>query len=358
MKPNATSLASLDRALPQVERMGNRLRRCAAMASTARHPWTAGRANTQDPQESRQPRVEMVPAAAVASDALLATVFTPFGIARLAIAPLQWPALASAATLADAGRRHAVATLLLESRLGPLAALVSGVELQAAGAIGDVSRAGVALHVAATRFDVLAVDDRLLTAIESHVAGLNPVLSDTALDRRLPSRIVLASRSISVRRLSELRVGDVIVLPSPGSSESAFDAWLSWGEGGPRDLRTHVLLCGATMSLTTPPAFAHAAESDAGIDAFPSTAGALLARLELPVCIELAGPVLRLADIADLKSGDVLELPIPIEQAQVRITVARQGVGLGELVVIGGRLGVRILRMDVAQTSQASGGTP
>lgn len=339
MKPNVHSATSLSRVLPQVDRMANRLRRCAAMARTAGHPWTLPAA------KERGPGLEWLPTATVAADALVATVHTPYGSARLAIAPLQWPALASAATLADAGQRRAVAILLAASRLGPLAALVSDIEL-GSGSMADVSSAGLALQVAAVRLDVLAVDDRLLAAIEAHVAELSPRLSIAARSRRLSSRILLASRGLPLGRLRTLRVGDVLVLPSGKPAEDGVDAWLSWGDGRAAQLRARVLLSDANMSLKNPPAVVGADENpeDGGVSV--PTAGDLLSRLELAVGIELSGPTLRLADIADLKAGDVLELPVPVEQAQVRITVARQGWGLGELVAIGGRLGVRILRMD------------
>lgn len=339
MKSNANHVSLLGHALPQVDRMVNRLRRCASMARTAGHPWCSLHAERQGPV------VETVAAEPVARDALVATVRTAFGTARLAMNPLHWPALASAATLKDDGRRHALITMLVEARLGPLAALVSGFELQA-GMAGCVVFAGLALHVEAVRCDILAVDDRLLAAIEAYVAALRPSLSTAALQRRLPSRILLGSRTLPVSRLRNLQAGDVLLLGLHNPPMSSFSGWLSWGERGPGELSAPVLLSGLTMSLNSPPAPGGITGADAGSDVIASTGAALLAQLDLPIGIELSGPLLRLADIADLKAGDVLELPIPIEQAHVRLTVARQALGLGELVAIGGRLGVRILRLD------------
>ena len=339
MKSNATPSTSLGRALPQVDRMANRLRRCAAMARTAGHPWCATHADRQGPG------VETAAAARVVRNPLLATVRTPFGSVRLAIDASQWPALASAARLPDDGRRHAVLTLLIEARLGTLAGLVTDFDLQV-GSAGDIGFAGVTLQIEAVRCDVVSVDDRLLDALEAYVAELSPSLPAAMFHRSLPSRILLAARSLPAGRLRDLQVGDVLLLAAPNLLASGFEAWLSWGEGGPSELRTRVLLSGATMNLTSAPAVSGMPEDDVAGEVFLPGGRALLARLELPIGIELAGPLLRLADISGLKAGDVLELPVPIEQAQVRITVARQALGLGELVAIGGRLGVRILRMD------------
>ncbi|MCZ2498201.1 hypothetical protein GN316_15655 [Xylophilus sp. Kf1] len=340
MKPNSTSAASLCSVLPQVDRSACRLRRCVAAAVVTGHPWSLHRAHRPDPCVE----VEAV-AQVVTQGALQATVRTPFGAARLAIATAQWPALAGAATLDDDVRRNAVAGWLVRARMGSLAALVSAIELDA-GPPRDVPATGVFLHSDSVRIDVLTADDGLLQAIEAALAQRVPALADAALQRRLPSRFLLASRAVSVGRLRALRVGDVVLLPSVASTESGLNARWSWGDGGPAELCAHVFLRGSSMSLKLLPALADTAEYETISDGSPPTTVELLARLELPIAVELAGPLLRLADIARLTAGDVLEMPVPIDQAQVRLTVARQALGWGELVAIGGRLGVRILRID------------
>jgi len=338
MKPIPVSLA---RALPKADGAAARLRRCAAalrglgrgrpVCGTAFHIETGAEAQTT-------------------ADHLQLTVRSAFGSLEIAMSCLQWPAMDCAATLADRRSRDAVATLLLREGLGPLGHLLLSVELLPAPA--PVTRtSGVVCVYRAARLEVLRADTSLLGAIGGTVADADRTVGmpyQTTL--RLPSRLWIGRRLLSRTLLQGLRALDVVLLPA--NAGGAARSTLTWGDGTRRLLRAGVLLQASTMTLIEAPHLSSDADisaesQDAPAPGATATARAL-ARLELPVDFELDGPQLSLADIATLDAGDVLELPSSIDHAQVRITVARQRVGLGELVAVGGRLGVRILAMDIA----------
>ena len=337
MKPKTIPLARL---LPQVDRWAVRLLRCAGAArrrGTVALGWP----------EFRVGRMSPVP---VGANALTARITTRSGSALLAIESRDWPALASAATLVDVARRNAVAQVLFGERLGGFAWHVGQIHLEAGSGAGRTG-GGLAMTLASMPLEVLAVDDSLLDAIESWTGFTGAEQTGSFLSAagamRLPSRIVLASRLLPHARLQCLRIGDALLLPTGSFSPPTLAASLKWGDDPFRPgqgLQASVLLAQATMTLTTPPAF----ETDDLAHA-PSEhrhGEAALDRLAFPVTFELVGPLMRLAEISRLAAGDVLELGVPVEHAEVQIRVAGQAWGLGELVAVGGRLGVRILRMD------------
>lgn len=338
-----TPLSRLISALPQADGMAARLRRCAA--GVRRRDW-AGAGVRPDCS------IEISSQSCVPADALLAVVSTAAGDVSLAILPQRWPALASAATLTDQRQRRAVAGLLLARYIGCLAEKVLTVELHGSVPAGRRTT-GVVVHCGGARLDVLEVDAAFLSALEADPAALPLDWPHSAGGLRLPSRIVLGRRRIAPATLRGLRPFDVVLLPPQPFTQHAdialaiqpVSALLCWGDDDACGLQTRVLIQSSTMTLTDVPA---AAAGDAHAGKQPSAAARALARLELPVQFELAGPSLGLADIASLSADDVLELALPLDQARVRITVAGQAVGMGELVSVGGRLGVRIVRMDLA----------
>ncbi|WPB57930.1 FliM/FliN family flagellar motor switch protein [Xylophilus sp. GOD-11R] len=350
------AFVNLSRALPSADGAAVRLRR-----------W-AGRTVSRGAQPNFFAfRTDLTPSAPIAPDALLAIVCTSVGEFDLALEPRQWPDLALAAGLPDAGRRSAVAMLLLSECIGASAAELLSVDLRTTAPPGSRS-IGVELSRGDSRAQLLRMDEALFRSLERSLDKTPPRLAQGALRMRLPSRVVLASRGLSNQVLQRLRQRDVLLLPDvparPGAGAAGMpmvNACLAWGPGSRGALRVPVLLQDTKMTLTSPLDLAmpdmapvpstnshHGHAGDAGIsDA--------LARMELPVQFEMAGPSLQLADIASLVADDVLELPMAVEQSRVRMVVAGQCVGLGELVAVGNRLGVRILRMDLASEMPGAG---
>ena len=74
--------------------------------------------------------------------------------------------------------------------------------------------------------------------------------------------------------------------------------------------------------------------------------------LEIPINFEIETATLTVSDLASIKPGYVLELPVPARASTVRLVAYGQVVGHGELVTVGEQLGVRITQMG---SSHAAG---
>ena len=77
----------------------------------------------------------------------------------------------------------------------------------------------------------------------------------------------------------------------------------------------------------------------------PGEAPVAIGELDLPVKIEIDTVALPVAQLSALRAGYVLELPVPVREAQVRLVSYGQMIALGELVAVGDHIGVRIVRM-------------
>ena len=70
-----------------------------------------------------------------------------------------------------------------------------------------------------------------------------------------------------------------------------------------------------------------------------------VAALELPVTLEVATLALPLQQIGALQPGQVLELPLALADARVRLVACGQTLGHGKLVVVGEQLGFQVSTM-------------
>jgi type III secretion protein Q len=71
-----------------------------------------------------------------------------------------------------------------------------------------------------------------------------------------------------------------------------------------------------------------------------------LDELQLPISFELDTARISLAALAGMRPGYAVELDVPLREATVRLVCHGQTLGQGQLVAIGGQLGVRITRME------------
>lgn len=69
------------------------------------------------------------------------------------------------------------------------------------------------------------------------------------------------------------------------------------------------------------------------------------ANLQVKVRFEIDGPAMTVAQAVSLAPGEVIVLPTPVDQAQVRLRCQGQCFAYGELVNVGGQLGVRIIEL-------------
>ncbi len=70
-----------------------------------------------------------------------------------------------------------------------------------------------------------------------------------------------------------------------------------------------------------------------------------LGDVDLPVHVEIDTLSLSIAELAALRPGYVLELPLAARDVPVRLVAYGQAIGGGRLVAVGAHLGVRIDRM-------------
>ena len=94
----------------------------------------------------------------------------------------------------------------------------------------------------------------------------------------------------------------------------------------------------------------HATASSAGLDHEPIVE---VTAMDLPVHIELLTVNLSVAQLSALQPGYVLDLPLPLVDAPVRLVAYGQTLALGKLVAIGENLGVQIHRMAASNERQS-----
>ncbi|WP_029226121.1 type III secretion system cytoplasmic ring protein SctQ, partial [Burkholderia ubonensis] len=135
-------------------------------------------------------------------------------------------------------------------------------------------------------------------------------------------------------------------------------AW--WGARRATQWHATVLIEGTTMTMIETPDTADdldepivAGDLPADSPADPPDDDALdvasepadLGDVDLPVHVEIDTLSLSIAELAALRPGYVLELPLAARDVPVRLVAYGQAIGGGRLVAVGAHLGVRIDRM-------------
>ncbi|KVD14974.1 type III secretion protein [Burkholderia ubonensis] len=183
---------------------------------------------------------------------------------------------------------------------------------------------------------------------------------------RLPGRVRLGSRRLPLAVLRSLRPGDVLLDLVPAALGAAragpLHAW--WGARRATQWHATVLIEGTTMTMIETPDTADDLDepivagdlpadspadspADAPDDDAPGAAPepADLGDVDLPVHVEIDTLSLSIAELAALRPGYVLELPLAARDVPVRLVAYGQAIGGGRLVAVGAHLGVRIDRM-------------
>lgn len=94
---------------------------------------------------------------------------------------------------------------------------------------------------------------------------------------------------------------------------------------------------------------------DAAASAAEQPPAGTLDELQLPVAFELDTARISLAVLASMQPGYAVELDVPLREATVRLVCHGQTLGQGQLVAIGGQLGVRITRMEYTHDAVVPG---
>jgi len=175
---------------------------------------------------------------------------------------------------------------------------------------------------------------------------------------RLPGRVRLGSRALPLSVLRSLRPGDVLLDMAPAALGAAragpLHAW--WGARRATQWHATVLIEGTTMTMTETPDTADDLDEPIVAGDLPAVAPdedaplaapepAALGDVDLPVHVEIDTLSLSIAELAALRPGYVLELPLAARDVPVRLVAYGQAIGGGRLVAVGAHLGVRIDRM-------------
>ncbi|MFM0076337.1 type III secretion system cytoplasmic ring protein SctQ [Paraburkholderia sediminicola] len=185
---------------------------------------------------------------------------------------------------------------------------------------------------------------------------------ETAFDLTVPGSLILGVKRLPVDTLHALEPGDVLLraaFPSldatlldassvPSSPHARPRAIAAWGTPGLTRVCATVELDGQSLVIVKEPNMSEEldpASADAGLAIDDPADPIRIGELELPVQFEIDTVALPLAQLSALGPGYVLELPVPVADAQLRLVAHGQTIGYGELVTVGEHLGIRIIRM-------------
>lgn len=156
---------------------------------------------------------------------------------------------------------------------------------------------------------------------------------------RVTTRLRIGQRTATAALLQSLRPGDVLLHALATAPVRSGE--LLWGIPGGAVLRAPVRLTLQQMILETAPTMQH------DMPASDSSSSATdVAALELPVQLEVDQLALSLSVLSGLQPGQILELSVPVDQADIRLVVYGQTIGIGRLLAVGEHLGVQILSMS------------
>ena len=272
--------------------------------------------------------------------AVLVTLRGPQGSATLSADARAWPALALAAADTDAQEARDVVAILLAEPLAVLQACLPGLAVQAVR-LGASTPRVLRLKTAAFELGLHAID----AALADHLAALlgrQPGAPAGHLrPLRMPARVGLFTRDMSVHQWRSLNPGDVVLgahRPAPGQR---LGGRITFGLGVTMQSAAEIDLDNATVHVADTPAPVaedlHAAGPPLGA----------IGELNVPVAFELDSARIGLDELAAIGPGSVIELQAAALDATVQLVCLGQVIGLGQLVVIGDRLGVRVERMGV-----------
>jgi type III secretion system YscQ/HrcQ family protein len=196
----------------------------------------------------------------------------------------------------------------------------------------------LALRIGAFDVDLVPREEAapLAQALEAALAARAPAAAPRLMQWPLRTCVALGRRRMPRARFATLRPGDAVFGGLGGTvflriASAASPTWLA---------AAHLDNQG---SITMTEQFHHPLDEAEPPDTVPLSATVqALAQLPLDIRYEIDGPRLNLAQAAELVAGDVLTLPVPADQAVVHLRCQGRVIARGELVNVGGHLGVRI----------------
>lgn len=327
----ATTKSPLRQTLPQVDAPHIRIARCAALLATLR------------------PAIGPISGAGALSGWRI-TVETAWGPVWLVIEQ-SCSAIGAAVSIEPATVRNATATLILCRLLEGVIPLDILRSLRAR-LDPEPQTLRVVTQLTVNRVTI-GVEDAAATVVEAceSWATEGAIVFDNARFLRLRGAAVLGAPRIPSRTLAAMRPGDVVLLGRPAAASGGLISGtvdLCWGHIHWPHIRAKATIQEKELTLTTAPNV----ESDASFST-PADATAKplaseqrmdVSRLELPVIAALEVKAMSIAEIALLRPGQTLQLASRVDSAHVTLSVQGVPFAVGELVAVGGQLGVQVTR--------------
>lgn len=311
---------------------------------------------------------DMRTAAARHSDAvhLAVNLACPGGNLSIGFPALLFPALALAVE-ADPPRVTPIATLVAARLLAPLLARFAA----AARSLGDERWQAISvtsigpreLHpgepgVAVASFDislakrfyarisVLSIDPGCTDILQDLISTVPVRQYPATAGWRVASRLRIGSRTWSIALLRSLEIGDVLLFKDAAELQ-ALNAQMYCGAPAGVHWTSRVRITQQKVTIMS-----EIQEQDGAADGAASLPllSTGVAELEVPVQFEIESAALSIAQLSSLRPGYVIELAIPVADAQIRVVTCGQLLGRGKLVVIGDCLGVQIESLVAGST--------
>lgn len=250
------------------------------------------------------------------------------------------PALGMAAAIDDSALATEVGRALMAPWLRRLAGDLPGLELanlraQTAGQVMPALQGcGLALGLVAMDAAAGACLTDLLRRLPSPPG---PQLAPLALR----GRVRLFIRTLPLDELSSLAEGDILIGHETHRSHLPWRGQALFGREFVMQAAIDIPPDSASGTLAHAPSLQPEHAGSEGPDL------QRLGDMGLPVAFEIDTACISLNELAALDSGSVVELHASLLDAPVRLVCYGQVVGLGQLVAVGERLGVRIQRMGV-----------
>ncbi len=274
------------------------------------------------------------------------------------------PALHAIAQEGDAERRTALAGLWLTPMLDGLSA--AGLADAALTAFAPESSSAPTQPGAALSVRLEGPHGETpcrIAALDWHRAPPAPPMADRSAVLAqlgvisLPVHARVASRRCATATLRSLAPGDVLLgwgphTYRPDTEDGALH--LTFGNSRQLHFTAHAHYKEGTVTILDVPALAdddtpttdHTAHDGAQGTAEGAADGIAVEALEVPVHLEVAVMSLPLAELAALAPSHVLQLPVLLRDATVRLVCHGQTLGHGQLVAVGDHLGLQISAMS------------
>jgi len=270
------------------------------------------------------------------------------------------PALHAIAQESDAERRTALAGLWLTPLLDGLSTAGLADAALAAFAPEPASAPSSASAALAMRLEGPHGETPCrIAALDWHSAPPAPPMADrrAVLARLgaigLPVHVRIASRRCATSTLQSLAPGDVLLgwgqhTYRPDTEDGAMH--LTFGNSRQLHFTAHAHYKEGTVTILDVPALADddtpTADHTTQDGAHDAADGIAVEALEVPVHLEVAVMSLPLAELAALAPSHVLQLPVLLRDATVRLVCHGQTLGHGQLVAVGDHLGLQISAMS------------